>query len=231
MCSFSIYCQFSKCVNFTEPTNNIPPVALYPCQCLSKVLWTNTKRQHLWKYFNWNTHFNFSNVMVTVLYLLAYQVHQHLSENFVLTWQRKNEQALLCISSYQDTNLIYPIKSGSNFMTSFNLNYLHTEPVVKYSHTGGWGLNIWILGQHKHSVHKRWGQDSHYMSMKSPFLISTFHCLFTFVFLQLQRSAHYWLNSGVPAWKFLPYVRPIIILVYCQNRWYLLCSDKVYFVD
>ena len=38
-----------------------------------------------------------------------------------------------------------------------------------------------------------------------------------------------WLVS--PALKFLYYLRPIIILVYYDNRWYLLYSDKAQFVD
>lgn len=29
--------------------------------------------------------------------------------------------------------------------------YLQKGPTSKYSHTEGWGFNIWILGRHKHS--------------------------------------------------------------------------------
>ena len=37
-------------------------------------------------------------------------------------------------------------------MTSFKLNYFLRDPISKYSHMGGWGFNIWIVGGGGHKI-------------------------------------------------------------------------------
>lgn len=53
---------------------------------------------------------------------------------------------------YKGANLLH---EGSTFMTLFKPNYL-PKATPPNTIAMGFGLNIWILGRHKHSVYSKW---------------------------------------------------------------------------